>query len=773
MSKFLSFFIYLAPAIIIICGSHSINNSIAGFGVFKKSTQVYTIQAKKEFEEVISLYEKQKKDKNFNSEQINEIEKKFELTLKHLKKANPNDAIVKNYLQRANHNLGQFYLYVKKDEKKGVSNLEVASTLGYTKSLTERGFYLLNKSKTEKAANKNFQTSLSEAERLFVQAALGATGGPVDPQAWTVLGQIYDKGGPKTNSDKAKKYYSGAAERGDLYAQFRLGQIYFYEENPKNLEKAKKYFQEVIDNEEAKSHYSSQNLIEKAKKGIQEINNQTGNPNAVPEAVQQLNRAVAIGLNPQNYCVDPQNNKPLPKLLMQLTSMNPSPLLDPIVKPDEEKAGCSVQDLNVNENIERLTKLNFQGKLTDDDRHQRRLFIFLARKISSENKCISRENFDDFVKLDRSVGVSNWKWLEETTFDVLSQIKNNQEKWRNQASKSATTLKFKLNPEGNQSSAMSETEVFVKPNGDLILSHKNSFLAKGGNKQADTRIGISGAGNKITAISPLVALTALDSASEGEIDKELRIYDLINKHKNTLPVGQKLEGLAEAELLALGGGKRALIQRRYDMDLVKSDILQGPNQLPVLGKIATGLAHLHSMGLVHGDFKEANVFIKRDGSEVAISDFGLTFDPRINIQHRSTAHYEAPEMVNQKELSSGNVSKIQKRDIFGFGLIALKSIEPFNDKSENIVLKQKCKNLFKRYTRPGESWGAYGECVIEKARLVYDSMRSIATKACRGKDSKYCKEQIVADCLHPDPDHRPSAADLKSRLEQSAKLQRR
>lgn len=91
--------------------------------------------------------------------------------------------------------------------------------------------------------------------------------------------------------------------------------------------------------------------------------------------------------------------------------------------------------------------------------------------------------------------------------------------------------------------------------------------------------------------------------------------------------------------------------------------------LRVAHDIATGMRHLHSRNIVHGDLTARNVLLKREQNCIVgkISDFGLSVKLRrhqsyVSNHRAGTRMYMAPELI-----SSGRLSK--SSDLYSFGII--------------------------------------------------------------------------------------------------------
>jgi serine/threonine protein kinase len=96
--------------------------------------------------------------------------------------------------------------------------------------------------------------------------------------------------------------------------------------------------------------------------------------------------------------------------------------------------------------------------------------------------------------------------------------------------------------------------------------------------------------------------------------------------------------------------------------------------LPIIAGMADGLAYAHRRGIVHADFKPANVFLTRDGVP-KILDFGIARAVQVvegvrpespdedSVFSGFTITYAAPEVLEEKEPHTAD-------DVFALGLVA-------------------------------------------------------------------------------------------------------
>lgn len=93
------------------------------------------------------------------------------------------------------------------------------------------------------------------------------------------------------------------------------------------------------------------------------------------------------------------------------------------------------------------------------------------------------------------------------------------------------------------------------------------------------------------------------------------------------------------------------------------------DKLGYLSSIINAMVYLHSLGVIHGDLKTANILISLDSKIAKLSDFGLSvMHDNPNKKRGYTPHYAAPECL----LSNGCVSR--EADIWAIGMIVYELI---------------------------------------------------------------------------------------------------
>jgi len=155
----------------------------------------------------------------------------------------------------------------------------------------------------------------------------------------------------------------------------------------------------------------------------------------------------------------------------------------------------------------------------------------------------------------------------------------------------------------------------------------------------------------------------------------------------------------------------------------------------VILQIASGLHHIHHLGIIHLDLKPSNILVGETG-QAKIMDFGVAVESHqvLNRQIRGTLHYMAPEVLRQDRVDS-------RADLYALGM-----------------------TLYETVTG---ALPAYGKQPIDVIRLHLDGeIRPPSAINPRVPDAL---EQIIMKLLEKDPRHRfPSAAALLQAVAQAA-----
>ena len=160
-----------------------------------------------------------------------------------------------------------------------------------------------------------------------------------------------------------------------------------------------------------------------------------------------------------------------------------------------------------------------------------------------------------------------------------------------------------------------------------------------------------------------------------------------------------------------------------------------PELYDVVLQIASGLHHIHHLGIIHLDIKPSNVLVSDDG-KAKIMDFGLAIATHqvFDRQIRGTLQYMAPEVLKQDRVDS-------RADLYALGMTLYETVTG---------------------ALPG-----YGKPPIEVIRMrLDDGVRPPSSINPRVPEAL---EQIIMKLLEKDPRHRfPSAAALVQAVAEAA-----
>jgi Nif-specific regulatory protein len=155
----------------------------------------------------------------------------------------------------------------------------------------------------------------------------------------------------------------------------------------------------------------------------------------------------------------------------------------------------------------------------------------------------------------------------------------------------------------------------------------------------------------------------------------------------------------------------------------------------VILQIASGLHHIHHLGIVHLDLKPSNILVSDDG-KAKIMDFGLAIEGRqvFDRKIRGTLQYMAPEVLRQDRVDS-------RADLYALGMTLYETVTG---------------------ALPG-----YGRPPIEVIRMHLDEQ--VRTPSSINPRVPEALERIIVRMLEKDPRHRfPSAAALMQEVAQAA-----
>ncbi|KAF7326109.1 TKL/TKL-ccin protein kinase [Mycena kentingensis (nom. inval.)] len=220
-------------------------------------------------------------------------------------------------------------------------------------------------------------------------------------------------------------------------------------------------------------------------------------------------------------------------------------------------------------------------------------------------------------------------------------------------------------------------------------------VANGGNAQIYRGKLTLPNGHKIrVAVKVILQKNATTEQVRRRLNREFRIWNTL-RHKNVLPLLGLCEDLA-------GAAFPALVAPFCKFGHVGNYLEKRPwaNRHELIIGVGAGLQFLHESGVVHGDLKEENVLIDKNGVP-CICDFGLS--RILNCAGFTTTYaggtvpYMAPELFilisdNDRAVDEQKVPApltTQMSDVYAFALVALKILTSasFRDRQGNIFVK--------------------------------------------------------------------------------------
>lgn len=281
----------------------------------------------------------------------------------------------------------------------------------------------------------------------------------------------------------------------------------------------------------------------------------------------------------------------------------------------------------------------------------------------------------------------------------------------------------------------------------------------------DTRIGVGGCGAVYAAMVDKtipVAVKVLDcvnTKSKQRFEQELLAMMKASAHENVLRVlgytvlssesGRQSYGII---MELMGGGDLAFALHRDE-----SVRLSEKERLQVLLQVAKALEFIHSQGITHRDLKPHNVLLSTDYQTAKLADFGLAGFKNSMVstqQSQTTAEasggsmvlgltpaYAAPEVFEGKLSFRDQAWK--KSDVFSFTVLlteVLMQEQPWEFETPQFIKN----SVTEKQERP----------FIVEELVVF-----------KGKAGNAKIQSLVRDGWHQDPACRPSATEMRERLE--------
>ena len=165
--------------------------------------------------------------------------------------------------------------------------------------------------------------------------------------------------------------------------------------------------------------------------------------------------------------------------------------------------------------------------------------------------------------------------------------------------------------------------------------------------------------------------------------------------------------------------------------IIKNETLKHEDQVKILLKIAVAIQQAHKKGIVHRDFKPANVIVDDDG-EIHLVDFGLALHDELSGEDwdsgaiAGTPGYMAPEQIRgETHLLDGQT------DIWAFGVTMYRmftGVLPFRNKGQRELTRAICYKSPKPPRQLNEKTPRQLEriCLRCMEKLMFDRYQSMA-----------------------------------------------
>ncbi|RLN82420.1 hypothetical protein BBJ28_00025515 [Nothophytophthora sp. Chile5] len=282
----------------------------------------------------------------------------------------------------------------------------------------------------------------------------------------------------------------------------------------------------------------------------------------------------------------------------------------------------------------------------------------------------------------------------------------------------------------------------------------------------DKRIGSGGCGAVYAAMVDKtipVAVKVIDSVSTKSkklFEREVLAMMKASAHENVLRVlgytvlssasGRQSYGII---MELMGGGDLAFaLHRDESVNLSEED------RLRALLQVIKAIEYIHSQGITHRDIKPHNVLLSTDHQTAKLADFGLAGFKNTTLSTQQsqmtkgsnalaalglTPAYAAPEVFEGK-LSFRDQAAWKKSDVFSFAVLlteVLMEMQPWEFETPQFIMN----SVTKHQKRPFE----IQDLVVFGGKAGNAELRA-----------------LVQDGWHQDPANRPTATEMRQRLEQ-------
>jgi serine/threonine-protein kinase len=214
---------------------------------------------------------------------------------------------------------------------------------------------------------------------------------------------------------------------------------------------------------------------------------------------------------------------------------------------------------------------------------------------------------------------------------------------------------------------------------------------------------------RTVALKVLAGQFAEDSVSRARFINEWQVA-AGRRHPNILPVydAGEVNGQLFLAMELIDGGD-------LGHKIAAEGALPAPVAVSILDQMAGALDAAHAAGLVHRDFKPANVLL--DGERALLTDFGLSKllgrKTRLTAPGRmvGTAQYLSPEQIRGEEVTP-------RTDVYGLGCViyeTLTAASPFEAESDFVVMYAHLERPAPRMSERLPSLPAAADEVVMKA----------------------------------------------------------